>query len=205
MDECSRIVLHLCCLIWSEELPQPAAVIAKVSHWLPQWDWGKVGMKLMKRWTGSGYMRRARQLQFAVRSLESGKKEEENKCIWLPWVTMPNECVEKVKYKEKKKLLEMPCNMNDRKAFSVWTLSLVYISTSIHLFPLSTMPYTLYFIFCPFSAPGLQCDPINSVHTDAVKLLWAVCNIFFLINGINEKMHLDSSSGVSALQGNFTA
>lgn len=64
-------------------------------------------------------MRRARQLQFAVRSLESGKKEEESKCIWLSQVTMPNECVEKVKYKEKKKLLEMPCNMNDRKAFSV--------------------------------------------------------------------------------------
>lgn len=50
-------------------------------------------------------MRRARQLQFAVRSLESGKKEEESKCIWLSQVTMPNECVEKVKYKEKKKTI----------------------------------------------------------------------------------------------------
>lgn len=95
--------------------------------------------------------------------------------------------------------------MHDRKAFSVSTLSLLYISASIHVFPLSTMLYTLYFIFCPFSAPGLQCDPINSVHTDTVEFLQAVCNIFFLINGINEKIHLDSFSGVSTLQGNFTA
>lgn len=54
-------------------------------------------MKLTKRLTGSGCMRKARQLKFAVRGLESGKKEEENKCIWPSWVAMSKKYVEKVK------------------------------------------------------------------------------------------------------------
>lgn len=53
-------------------------------------------MKLTKRLSGSGYMRRARQLKIAVQSL-SGKKEEENKCIWPLWVAMSKKYVEKVK------------------------------------------------------------------------------------------------------------
>jgi len=72
------------------------------------------------------------------------------------------------------------------------------------LFP-CPQSYTLYFILCHFSASDLQRDPINSLHTDATKLLWVVCSTFFLINGINEKMHLDSSGRLSTLQGNFTA
>lgn len=56
-------------------------------------------MRLIKRLTESGCMRKARQLKFAVWDLVSGKKEEENKCIWLSWAAVPKKYLQRLKIK----------------------------------------------------------------------------------------------------------
>jgi len=46
-------------------------------------------------------MRRAGQLKFAAWNLESGKREEENKNLWLSWATMPKKYLLEVSKQDK--------------------------------------------------------------------------------------------------------
>lgn len=76
-------------------------------------------MRLIKRLFRRGYMRRAGQLKFSVWNLESGKREEENKYIWLSQATMPKKYLLQVKSKQGKIYYKFFILYIHGKAFSV--------------------------------------------------------------------------------------